>query len=70
MATSRFYIIDTPEESTDGIIQTREKVNVGVAYSQEAPDGTFINCTLKDHWIITDEELKEYKQLKKEHVSK
>ncbi len=65
MATSKFYIIDNPNGQSDGIIQTREKENVGFAYNQDAPNGTFINCSLENHWIITDEEYKLLKDLKK-----
>lgn len=66
MATSKFYIIDNPEGNSDGLIQTREKENVGYAYNQEAPVGMFINCSLENHWIITDEEYKLLKELKKQ----
>ena len=65
MATSKFYIIDNPNGQSDGIVQTREKENIGFAYNQEAPVGTFINCSLDNHWIITDDEYKLLKEIKK-----
>ena len=65
MASQRFFIIDDAQGSADGLIQNTEKSNVGIAYNQGAPNGTFINCYLKEAWIITNEEYKEYKELKK-----
>lgn len=70
MATQKFHIIDNKEDFSDGIIVGANKDKLGYAWQNEAPEGYFISGTLNDHWIITDEELKEYKQLKKEHVSK
>lgn len=67
MASQKFYIIDNPEGNSDGVIKDRNKDVVGYAYNQPAPVGSFINCSLDGHWIITDEELKEYKQLKNEN---
>ena len=62
MATSKFFIIDNPNEDSDGIVQLRTKENVGRAWNQEAPNGMFINCTLENYVIISKEE---YNELKK-----
>lgn len=67
MATKRFYIIDNELGESDGIIQTSDKSNVGIAYNKEAPTGMFIDCYLEDRWIITDEEYKLLKEAKKEN---
>ena len=45
----------------------REKNTIGDAYNQEAPNGTFINCSLKGYWIISDEEYKQLKGFKIRH---
>jgi hypothetical protein len=70
MASQKFFIIDNPNGDSDGIIQGRDKINIGRAWNQDAPDGKFINCTLQDYWIVSEEDYKEYKQLKKQHESK
>lgn len=62
MSTSKFYIIDNANGDSDGIIQDREKRNIGRAWNQLAPNGTFINCTLEDYVIISKEEYKQLKQ--------
>ena len=71
MATQKFHIITNPSGESDGIIQLRTKENVGFAfheignaYNQDAPDGTFINCSMQDHWIINEEDYKLLKQTK------
>ena len=65
MATRKFFIIDNPNGGSDGVIQTREKENVGFAYNNEAPNGMYISCSLETHWIITNEEYKQLKQCQK-----
>lgn len=67
MATQKFHITDTNEEFADGTISSPDKRHLGYAWQNEAPIGYFITGKLEDHWIITEEELKEYKQLKKQH---
>jgi len=64
MATQKFAIIDNNESSSDGIIQDREKNNVGLAWIQDAPNGHFINCSLDGYWIVSEEDYKKIKQLK------
>lgn len=58
MATTKIHIIDTEAESYDGLVQTPDKRNIGIAFQNEAPIGHFITVQLEDHWIITDEEYK------------
>jgi len=65
MASQKFYVIDNHENNSDGIIKDREKNKIGLAWIQDAPDGHFINCSLDGYWIISEEDYKEYKTLKK-----
>lgn len=65
MATTKFYIVDEYNELSDGRIVSREKVTIGQAWNQPAPDGIYINCSLEGHWIITDEEMKLLNEYKK-----
>jgi hypothetical protein len=65
MATQKIHVIDTELDTADGIVQTCDKRNIGLAWQNEAPDGHFITCQLEDHWIITDEEYKLLRKLKK-----
>ena len=67
MASRKLYIIDSQDGSSDGVLKNKDKVQLGRAWNQEAPVGTFISISLEDYWVISDEELKEYKQLKKQH---
>lgn len=66
MASQKFYIIDNPDGTSDGIIKDREKNQIGLAYQQEAPVGHYISCSLDGYWIVTDEDYKLIKQLKKD----
>ena len=61
MATQGFFIIDNPDKTSDGVIKSKDKEVLGLAWQQEAPVGNFITGKLDGYWIITDEE---YKQLK------
>lgn len=65
MATSKLHIIDSNEENIDGAVYTPDKRKVGVAWQNDAPTGYFITLQLDNHWVITDEEYKLLKQLKK-----
>ncbi len=65
MATTRFYIIDNNEPNSDGVIKDREKNQIGLAWIQDAPNGKFINCTLQDYWIVSEEDYKLIKEYKK-----
>lgn len=56
MATAKFYLIDNPSDESDGIIQTREKINVGLAWQNEGPNGGYISCGLDKAWLITEED--------------
>lgn len=62
MATQGFFIIDTDDGISDGLIKDKDKNIIGRAWQQEAPVGHFINGKLDGYWIITNDE---YKQLKK-----
>jgi hypothetical protein len=68
MSTQKFYIIDSHNEDSDGIIKDREKNEIGRAWNQLAPEGTFINCSLNGYWIISEEDYKLLKQVKKENL--
>lgn len=61
MATKKLYILDNPDVGADGLIKTREKVEVGEAWNREGPNQMYIECNLINHWIITEEE---YNKLK------
>jgi hypothetical protein len=64
MSTTKFYIVDDPNQPLAGIIKDREKNPIGRAYQQEAPEGHFINCSLDGYWIVSDEDYKKLKQIK------
>lgn len=64
MATSKFFIVDNPEDDSDGLIQSREKEIVGRAWNKDGPTN-YIDATLEGYWIIPDEDyklLREYKR--------
>ncbi len=65
MASQKFFIIDNPNEDSDGIIQGRDKENIGRVWNQDAPDGKFINCTLEGYWIVSEKDYKLIKEYKK-----
>jgi hypothetical protein len=64
MATKGFYIVDTNDGISDGVIYDREKNVVGRAWQQEAPVGNYISGKLDGYWIISDEDYKKLKQTK------
>lgn len=65
MATQKFFIIDNTDGTSDGVIKDREKNEIGLAWQEEAPVGHYINCSLNGYWIISDEDYKKLKELKK-----
>jgi len=65
MASQKFAIIDNPNGDSDGIIKGRDKQVIGRAWNQDAPNGKFINCTLQDYWIVSEEDYKLIKEYKK-----
>ena len=62
MASKRFYVID---EGDRGIIQSREKENIGFTYVKDAPVGNYLDCYLENHWIISEEDYALLKEAKK-----
>jgi len=62
MATQGFFITDTDDGISDGLIKDKDKNLIGRAWQQEAPVGHFINGKLEGYWIITNEEYKILKQ--------
>ena len=50
----------------DGTLRGKDKTILGVLYNKESPSGNkYLECKLEGFCIITNEEYKEYKQLKK-----
>jgi hypothetical protein len=69
MATQKFHIINHNENGSDGVIKDKKKNKIGLVWLQDAPNGKFINCTLQDYWIVSEEDYKLIKEYKK-HVQK
>ena len=65
MASRKFYIIDNTQGESDGVIKNKNKEVVGYAYNQPAPVGSYIECSLDGHWIVTDEDYKLLNKYKK-----
>jgi len=62
MSSRKFYIIDNTQGESDGVIKNKDKEVIGYAYNQPAPNGTYIECSLDGHWIISSEDYKVLKQ--------
>lgn len=67
MATQKFFIIKNTSGTSDGIVQTLDKDNIGSVYKYEAPDGHFFKVSLEGHWVITDDDYKLLNKLKREN---
>ena len=67
MATQKFFIIKNTSGTSDGIVQMLDKGNIGSVYKYEAPDGHFFKVSLDAHWVITDEDYKLLRDLKKQN---
>lgn len=67
MATQKFFIIKNTNGTSDGIVQTLDKDNIGNVYKYEAPDGHFFKVSLDAHWVITDEDYKLLTKTKREN---
>lgn len=68
MATSKFFIVDNPEDGSDGVIQSRTKDIVGLAWNKPAPDGGYIKCSLDGYWLVSEEDYKKLSKLKKHEI--
>lgn len=66
MASQGFFIIDNRENISDGIIKSKSKETLGLAYQEEAPEGHYIVGKLKGYWIITEDEYKLLNKIKKD----
>jgi uncharacterized protein (DUF736 family) len=71
MSTQKFFVVpntQTGKNKPNGIIKSKDKIELGIVYNNFAPDGRkYLTATLNGHWIITDEEMKLFKQLRKNH---
>lgn len=67
MATQGFFITDNKDDISDGIISDREKNKIGLAWQHEAPVGHYISGKLDGYWIISDEDYKLLKEIKKQN---
>lgn len=68
--TRGFFVVSGNDIEThaDGTIRSKDKKELGTYYIKYAPSKSkYLLCELVDYCIITDEEYKEYKQLKKQH---
>lgn len=65
MASSKFFIVEKENCAFDAVIQSLDKKDIGIVIQCEAPVGHYLKCNLDKHWIVTDEEYKLIKQLKK-----
>ena len=68
MSSRKFYIIDNPQGQSDGVIKNKNKELLGYAYDQPAPVGSYIECSLDGYWIVSDEDYKKLKKIKKNNV--
>lgn len=67
MATQKFFIIKNTSGTSDGIVQTLDKDNIGSVYKYEAPDGHFFKVSLDAHWVITEDDYKLLTKTKREN---
>lgn len=62
MATQRLMIVKYHEKTQpkhpDGQIKAKDNGIVGAAWNKQGPDEKYIDCVLKGHWIVTEEEKK------------
>lgn len=65
MASSKFFILEKEGSQYDAIIQSLDKQDIGTVTQHDAPVGNYLKCNLNGYWIISEEDYKKLKQIKK-----